>query len=592
MRMRNLTGIFMSLLVLAIVGCGGGGGGSNTPSGTNLSGTASKGPIAGGTVKVFEIISSATLAPRANIPRYATTALAQDITDADGGYSITIPSSFTAGSLLIQITGGSYKDEATGLPKTLDSQYPDGMRAVFSNISGVVKRGGALSASVTPFTEMAAADAGPNPSDQGIKDSNQKIARAFNLPDILATKALDPTKPFPAGTSAAEQSYALALASLSQYQKDFGGTLAEIGATMLAAVNPQTGQLPADIATNIDASSNNFAGSANNPNPVLNTPAANPSAPAAIQTVPSTTASDIGGSVTVTVQVTKGDTTPVPDGTIVNFTTNLGTLSAASATTVNGSASVTLSSPATGSAVVTATSGGVSTLATAVNFTDPNAPTSLILTANAVRGVTTGPAVVLSANVVRLAGGPVPNGTPVTFAIVSGPGTLTGATATSGGIATVNLTSSAAASVIVRATAGGVSQELSVPFIVQPTQAIVKVRTSGTLSAGTLIGGISATVNYASGKGLSILPANVVASGFGLANALLERNTNTAGQVVLGLISTSGVQLGEYATLTFAVAAGNFPEASDFSIGASSVIDTSTGNLPGVSTTVLSVTIQ
>jgi len=591
MRVRNLTGLFASLLILAIVGCGGGGG-SNTTSGTSLSGTASKGPIAGGTVKVFEIISSATFAPRANIPRYGTTALAQDITDADGGYSITIPSSFTTGSLLIQITGGSYKDEATGATRNVDDQYANGMRAVFSNISGVVKRGGALSASVTPFTEMAAADAGPNPSDQGIKNSNQKIALAFNLPDILGTKALDPTKPFPAGTSAAEQSYALALATFSQYQKDSGGTLTEIGAAMLAEVNASsTGQLTPVTETKIDASSNNFAGSTNNLNPVLNTPAVNPSAPAAILTVSSSAASDIDGSVTITVQVTRADNTPVPDGTVVNFTKTLGTLSADSATTVNGSASVTLTSPTPGSAVVTATSGGVSTPAAAVSFTDPNAPTSLVLTANAARGVTTGPAVLLSANVVRLAGGPVPDGTPVTFAIISGPGTLTGATAASGGIATVNLTSSAAASVVVRATAGGVSQELSVPFIVQPTQAIVKLRTTGTLPAGTLIGGISATLNYASGKGLSIVPASVVTSGVA-AGSLLVPNTTVAGQVVLGLINTSGIALGEYATLTFAVADGNFPASSDFTMGPSSAIDAATANLPGVSTTILGVTIQ
>ena len=597
MRTRSLTGLLLSLLVLVMVGCGGGG--SDQPAGAVLSGTAMKGPIAGGTVKVFEVVSSATLNPRTGIPRYGSTALAETTTGSDGNYSLAIPASFRSGSLLVQITGGSYTDEATGQSRDVATQFgANGLRAVFGNVSGAVRRGEALKSAVTPFTEMAVADAGPNPTDLAIRNSNTKIAAAFGLPDIINTLPLDPTKAFPAGASAAAQQYALALATISQYQKDFGAglPLSDIFTALTTQINTpaNNGGLAPATEVQVDASSNNFAGSANNPNPVLNTPAVNPNAPSTIQTTPSLPGSaSINTSVTITANLVKADQTPVPDGTVVNFATNFGTLSSATASTVNGQASVTLTSSAVGSAAVTVTSGSISDSVAAVSFVDPNAPVSITLTANAATGVTTGPAVVLTANVVRAAGGPVPDGTVVTYAINSGSGTLTGASTTSGGISSVSLSSGVAdASVEVRASAGAATSLISVPFIAQPTQAIVKVRSSGTLATGVLIGGINATVNYATNKGLSIAPADVVASGVA-ASTLLERNTNNAGQVVLGLITTSGIGVGEFATLTFSITAGNFPSAADFSVAAGSVaIDTTTANLSGITAEILSVTIQ
>ena len=254
----------------------------------------------------------------------------------------------------------------------------------------------------------------------------------------------------------------------------------------------------------------------------------------------------------------------------------------------------TLTSAAVGTALVTASSGAVSDSVATINFVDPNAPASLVISAGASRGVTTGAPVVISANVVRAAGGPVPDGTVVNFAVISGSGALSGATTTLAGIATVNLASSAAgASVGVRATAGGVADQLSVPFIAQPTQAIVKVSTSGSLAAGVLIGAIDTTVGFSTNVGLSILPANVVASG--VSNVGPTVNTNNAGQARFAFTTTSGIPLGEFATLTFSIAPGNFPTSQDFGIASTpitKVLDTQVNTLNGVSVGISSVTIQ
>jgi len=702
MRTRNWTALLMSLLVLVMVGCGGGGGGTGEPAGTALSGTAMKGPIVGGTVQVFEIVSSATLNPRANIPRYGTTPLAEDTTDSDGRYNVTIPGAIASGSLLVRITGGSYLDEATNLPKNVATEFgATGLRAIFGYTPGTP-----ASAAVTPFTEMAVADMGPNPTVAMIAASNAKIAQAFGLPDIIRTAPLDPTKPFPAGATSAAQQYALALATVSQYQKDFGAgqSMTQIFTALTTQINDpvNSGGLAPATETQIDASTNNFAGGSNNPNPVLNTPTVNPSAPAVVQTTLSTQGTaPVSTSVTVTAILATTDGTPVPDGTVVSFSTSAGTLSAPSATTVNGQATVTLTSPTAGTATVTVNSGSASSVTgiTFVNPSDPpptpsNDPAGITLAASSSPGFTTGPAVVISANVTRAAGDAVPDGTSVSFSIVSGSGTLSAATATTtGGVATVSLSSSTAgASVGVRGVAGSVSAQLSVPFVappptndpagitlsvnptsgfttgpavvvtanvvrstgaavpdgtavsfsvvsgsgtlsaasatttggvstvslsssvagasvglraaagtvsatigvpfIAPTQAIVKVRSSGTLASGTLIGGINATVTYATNKGLSIAPSAVVTSGAGV-GALLEKNTNNQGQVVLGLITTSGIGLGEFATLTFTIAGGAFPVSADFGIAAGAqVIDTAAGTLPGVTAEILSVTVQ
>jgi len=136
--------------------------------------------------------------------------------------------------------------------------------------------------------------------------------------------------------------------------------------------------------------------------------------------------------------------------------------------------------------------------------------------------------------------------------------------------------------------------------VVNPTKAIVKVRTSGTLPSGTTINAIQATVTYPTTKGLSIalLPSppadpntpDVVPSGAGSGSILLP-NANNTGQIVLGLLNVSGIQSGEFATLTFNIAAGNSPAAIDFAIASGASVIT-TPAISGMTVEILGVTFQ
>ena len=397
MRMRSLAALLMSLLVLAMVGCGGGGGGGGGTTvpqlGAALSGVASKGPIRNGHIQIFEIVSTSRL--------LSPTPFFSGTTGADGSFSTNLPASLTKGGVMIQVLDGDYTDEATGAVKNIQTEYgASGMRSVIGDISSAVKQG-SVSINVTPYTEMAVSDMNNVYDDSTTKLSQDKIQHAFGLDakgiDIVHTRPLA----FPAGTTAAEQFYSLALATISQYEKDFGTgkTLSGITHDLLVNHISRDGVLDQGTSDNIATATQTFIG---------------------------------------------GNQAPGPAG----------------------------------------------------------------------------------------------------------------------------------------------------PGLVLPTKAIVKIGTAGVLPAGTLIGGVAATVVYANGHGLSITPANVVISGGGTGSSLAV-NTNTAGQVVMGLINTNGIALGEYATLTFFVAAGNTTTAADFSIApGSNVINVGTVKIPGISASIMSVTLQ
>ena len=130
--------------------------------------------------------------------------------------------------------------------------------------------------------------------------------------------------------------------------------------------------------------------------------------------------------------------------------------------------------------------------------------------------------------------------------------------------------------------------------VVQPTKALVKLASNGALPAGTLIGGMSATVTYPAAKA-TITQSNVATSGAAAgASTFLQANVTNPGQVILALINVSpGIQSGEFAALTFDITPGSSPVASDFAIApGASIIDTNSAAIPGVTTiTVASVTL-
>lgn len=128
----------------------------------------------------------------------------------------------------------------------------------------------------------------------------------------------------------------------------------------------------------------------------------------------------------------------------------------------------------------------------------------------------------------------------------------------------------------------------------QPTSAVVKLSTEGTLPAGKKIGAINVTLTLAPGVTLKST-ANppepdtgvVTASGVAAINSFIAANytapTSTLpGQVNVGLINTGGFNTGEFITVNGDIAAGHNPGAADFSATINTIADTDTNPLAGL----------
>jgi hypothetical protein len=164
----------------------------------------------------------------------------------------------------------------------------------------------------------------------------------------------------------------------------------------------------------------------------------------------------VNSSVLLTATVSDQFGNPVTDGTVVSFTSSLGSVSPFSATTVNGVATATLSATVAGMATVNSLS------ATAqVTFT-PGAPFTLTLTA-VPSTLLVGNLSTLTATVTDQYGNAVANGTTITF--TTSLGTLSSRTAaTSAGNASVTLSSTIPGVATVTATVGSLSATAQVTF--------------------------------------------------------------------------------------------------------------------------------
>lgn len=198
--------VIVALFIPIVFSCSGGGGdGNGNPPQTSstINGVASKGLISGGNVAVYEIDENG---------QKVTPALASGTTGSDGSYSLSINYS---GPVLVEVTSGSYIDEATG--ETENISQP--LRAAMVSVDGDVQ------VAVTPLTEIAVrlAEAGGGLSDDKIDAANDLLSQLLGA-DIIATQPADPDNSSGGfdGASSDEQDYCLLLAAISQMAETAG----------------------------------------------------------------------------------------------------------------------------------------------------------------------------------------------------------------------------------------------------------------------------------------------------------------------------------------------------------------------------------
>lgn len=185
---KHIAALLLLCLPLVLAACGGGGGGSaGTP--VVISGVATKGPIAGGTVSVYRLLASGL---RGQL-------VGSGITASDGSYAVTVSPSEAGRPLVVVVTGGpaaTYTSESTGLPVPF-SATESFSAAVDSFTPGV-------NVAVTPLTEVAfqklplilaekPGDATTDKLQSSIVAANTQVGTLFNVSNILTPPAGDPT---------------------------------------------------------------------------------------------------------------------------------------------------------------------------------------------------------------------------------------------------------------------------------------------------------------------------------------------------------------------------------------------------------------
>lgn len=203
-------------VALSVVACGGGGGAGDASGGsdpgvplvtTTIAGSVVEGPVSGATVTAYSIGGSGLIA----FPCGSTT------TDGQGSFAMAVP--LAGGPLMLQITGGSYTDEATGAKVTFAPGQI--MTTVLSSLAS-----GTASVQVTPLTAMAQAMAAGMPGGMtpaNIDTANAAVGAYFMAGDIVHTAPMNPlVSGSGAGAATPMANYGMALAAMAQYAKNAG----------------------------------------------------------------------------------------------------------------------------------------------------------------------------------------------------------------------------------------------------------------------------------------------------------------------------------------------------------------------------------
>lgn len=173
---RSSVVTLLSLAILTACSGGGGGGGSPGPNApiVSLKGTAVKGAVSGGQVSIFALDQSGNRIGGS---------IASTTTAADGSYavSVSVPAN---NSIVAVLTGGSYIDESTNTPVSLQN-------GEFLEAYAYLPNGNEKTVQITPLTSIAAAKTrqlmrirGDALSD-AIAAGNINISNAFRIGNAL-----------------------------------------------------------------------------------------------------------------------------------------------------------------------------------------------------------------------------------------------------------------------------------------------------------------------------------------------------------------------------------------------------------------------
>lgn len=203
--MNTLKIILIAFALSIITACGGGG--SATSQGS-ISGIATKGPMSNATVTAYAISNG-----------QMGTQIATTTTAANGNFTMTIGS--YAGPVMLQVSGGTYTDEATG--NIMNMAPGDVMTAVMPTVTASAAISGIQVTPVTAMAQTMAQHMTGGMTDANIATANTAMGSYFTVSDILH---IQPMNPLVAGSgpgaSQDARNYGMVLAAMSQYAQTKG----------------------------------------------------------------------------------------------------------------------------------------------------------------------------------------------------------------------------------------------------------------------------------------------------------------------------------------------------------------------------------
>lgn len=191
------------------------GGGAPAAGAGTISGTAFMGGMRSGTITAYGVSGGMMATP------LGTSSL-------DGTGSFTIPIGAYGGTVMLQVAGGTFVDEATGT--TMPMQAGDVLTGCLPSVAAGATTAGVQ---VTPLTSMAQARAqgmAGGMTAANTAAANLAVGDYFAAGDILTTAPIDPSIPGSgAGATPGARNHGMTIAAMSQYARTVGLTASSSG---------------------------------------------------------------------------------------------------------------------------------------------------------------------------------------------------------------------------------------------------------------------------------------------------------------------------------------------------------------------------
>jgi len=190
----------------------------STSNGVIISGTGSGGGMMSGTAMMGPVMGAAITAFAVNPDGTRGTQVGTAMTDVQGNFTMQMGT--FSGSVMIELSGGTFNDEATGQVMSMQNTI---MTAVIPDMPQGANMNGIQITPVTSMAQSMAQNMAGGMTQANIAQANTAMGQYFGVSDVLSVHPMDPTVSGSGASATQDQrNYGMTLAAMSQYAHDIG----------------------------------------------------------------------------------------------------------------------------------------------------------------------------------------------------------------------------------------------------------------------------------------------------------------------------------------------------------------------------------